>query len=175
MTKTIEDELGLPRLEDALRELGNMSEESGTLEQNEEINQEVEDIANALQNVSPSQIANRDSDGVEDHEAEANDIYEMAIRAHKDLLDLGFNIEPKNAGANAFMPSAKMLEIALKASQSKAQKKMERIRMVMEKERHDHELRKNMDEGVIDGETSPGGSIVANRNDLMEKIRKGEI
>lgn len=173
MTKAIEDELGLPRLEDALKELGESSEEMSTVP--EEVNDQVEQMANALQHVSPSKLPSRDLHGVDEHEAEANDIYEQAMRAHKDLLDLGFNIEPKNAGANAFMPSAKMLEIALKASQSKAVKKMERIRMIMEKERHDHELRNNQEEGVIDGDTSAGGSIIANRNDLMEKIRKGEI
>lgn len=165
MTKAIEDELNLPRLEDALKELG--LDESGSVE-----NAEVSAVANALENVSPSSLRSTDPMGTEDHESEADSIMAMALKAHKDLLDLGFNIEPKNAGANAFSPSAKFLEIALKASQSKADRKMEKIKAIMEQEKH----RKEMGDGVEDGEIIDNGkTIVANRNDLMEKIRKGEI
>lgn len=169
MTKAIEDELNLPRLEDALKAL---AEEQAPEEAPEVPNAEVEAMANALQNVSPSSLPT-DLLGVKAHEEEADEIIELAMRAHKDLLDLGFNIEPKNAGANAFTPSAKFLEIALKASQSKKDAKMERIRAIMEQERH----AKEMNAGVEDGEIidNGGASITANRNDLMEKIRKGEI
>jgi hypothetical protein len=113
-----------------------------------------------------------DVTGVEEHEVEADEIIKYAMGAYKDLFDLGFNMEPKNAGANAFAPALKALEIALKASQSKTDRKMEKIKAIMEQEKH----RKEMGEGVEDGEiVETGNSIVANRNDLMEKIRKGEI
>ena len=164
MTKAIEDELNLPRLEDALKEAAG---ESG-----EVVDSSVEQMANALQNVDPSKMIDSDPSGVYEHEDETNEIYDLAMKAHKDLLDLGYNIEPKNAGANAFMPSAKFLEIALKASQSKTDRKMEQIKMVMEQDRH----KKEMGETVEDAEAfDKTPSIVANRNDIMEKIRKGEI
>lgn len=95
------------------------------------------------------------------------------MRAHKDLLDLGFNIEPKHAGANAFTPAMKALEIALKASQSKTKAKMDRIRLIMEQDKHNKEMNQDVEDGeIID---NGGSSITANRNDLMDKIRKGEI
>lgn len=168
MTKALEDELNLPRLEDALKEFAAAQDEA------EPVNAEVEKMANALASTSTMAIvAATDPMGVNDHIAEADEIYGHAMTAHKDLMDLGFNIEPKNAGPNAFAPALKALEIALKASQSKSAKKMEQIRLVMEKAQHD----RDMGEGVEDGEIidNGGSSITANRNDLMDKIRKGEI
>ena len=169
MTKAIEDELNLPRLEDALKEISDAQVEEEPVS-----NPAVTQMANALASVSPTAIsAVTDPMGIQEHIAEADDVYEHALKAHKDLMDLGFNIEPKNAGPNAFAPALKALEIALKASQSKSNKKMEQIRLVMEKDKHD----KEMGEGIEDGEIvdNGGSSITANRNDLMEKIRKGEI
>jgi uncharacterized coiled-coil DUF342 family protein len=170
MTKALEDELNLPRLEDALRELAEEQEQ----EEASEGHARVDIMANALAGVSPTALAvASDPMGVQEHTTEADDIYDQAMRAHKDLLDLGFNIEPKHAGANAFTPALKALEIALKASQSKTTKKMERIRMIMDQDKHD----KEMGEGVEDGEilNTGGQTITANRNDLMAKIRKGDI
>lgn len=170
MTKRLEDELNLPRLEDALKELAQGQEE----ETPTEANPEVTAMANALASASPQAIAAAsDPMGVVEHTTEADDIYDVAMRAHKDLMDLGFNIEPKNAGPNAFAPALKALEIALKASQSKTTKRMEEIRLIMEKDKHT----KEMGDGVEDGEIidNGGASITANRNDLMAKIRNGEI
>ena len=165
MTKAIEDELNLPRLEDALAAAA--GEQAG-----EDFNPEVEQMAQALQQVAPSKLPSGDPTGVNEHEIEADTIIDTAMRAYKDLFDLGFNIEPKNAGANAFSPAAKFLEIALKASQSKTDRKMEKIKSIMEQDKH----KKEMGEDVADGEIVESGStIVANRNDLMEKMRKGEI
>lgn len=166
MTKSIEDELNLPRLEDALKEQSSNQDDSS------ENHQQIEAIAAGLQNIKPGDLENVDPSGLDIHISEADDIYEQAMKAHKDLLDLGFNIEPKHAGANAFTPSAKMLEIALKASQSKTIKKMEKIRLMLEQEAH----RREMNDGVEDGEIIDSkNSILANRNDIMEKLRKGEI
>lgn len=166
MTKQIEDELGLPRLQDALNELAAQVDDESLP------NAQVEQMANALQHVSSASMKPSDPMGVVEHEAEADDIYAQAMKAHKDLLDLGFNIESKHAGANAFAPSAKMLEIALKASQSKALKKMEALKLLMDKEAHEKDMGKDVQDGEI---IDSGSSILANRNDIMDKIRKGEI
>lgn len=168
MTKAITDELGLPSLQDALKEV---AEANGEL--TPEVNEKVQEVANALEKVNASSLKVQDVVGVNDHVDEADEIYEAAMRSYKDLMDLGFNVEPKHAGANAFTPGLKALEIALKASQSKAARKMERIRLMMEKEAHE----RDMNNGVEDGEIieNGGGSITANRNDIMAKIRNGEI
>jgi hypothetical protein len=170
MTKALEDELNLPRLEDALKEFAGVQSDEPAVE----ANAEVEKMATALAGANPQALAaTSDLMGVKEHTIEADEIYDHAMKAHKDLMDLGFNVEPKHAGANAFTPALKALEIALKASKSKNEAKMDRIRLVMEQDKH----AKEMGEGVEDGEIidNGGSSITANRNDLMEKIRKGEI
>ena len=167
MTKQSEEELGLPKIEDALKEQA--GEVTGA---DAESSEEVDSMANALQAVNAAKItASEDPMGTESHILETDEIYDEAMKAYKDLLDLGFNIESKHAGANAFTPAAKMLEIALKASQSKANKKLERIKAIMEKEQHDRDMQNNQEDGVIEGE----GSFMAFRKDVLEKIRKGEI
>lgn len=173
MTKSIEDELNLPRLEDALKAQEEAAQPEVIAE--DTVPADVEAMANALQKVDPSALMNADPMGTETHEMESNEIYDAAMSAYKDLLEMGFAIESKHAGANAFNPAMKALEIALKASQSKTNKKMERIKLIMEKEAHDHELRKNEEDGVIEGDVSGGGTMRAFRNDLMEMIRKGKI
>lgn len=168
MTKAITDELGLPSLQDALKQI---ADENGETEAD---NSAVEKMANALQAVDSKSIKRaEDPTGVDEHVDESDEIYAAAMSSYKDLMDLGFNVEPKHAGANAFTPALKALEIALKASQSKNKSKMDRIRAVMEQEAH----RREMNNGVEDGEIieGGGGSITANRNDLMAKIRSGEI
>jgi hypothetical protein len=127
MTKQIEDEFNLPRLEDALKAQAEANGEQLPAE----TNPVVENVANALQNVDPSNLKPKDPMGTEDHVEETDEIMSQALKAYQDLMDLGFNIESKHAGANAFAPAAKMLEIALKASQSKKNSKLERIRAIM--------------------------------------------
>jgi hypothetical protein len=173
MTKQIEDEFNLPRLEDALKAQAEANGEQIPIEQlPAETSPEVQNVANALQNIDPSSLKAVDPMGTTDHVMETDEIYAEAMRAYKDLLDLGFNIESKHAGANAFAPAAKMLEIALKASQSKKNSKLERIKAIMEKEVHDREMN-NASEGIIEGEGE--ASFLAHRKDLIDKIRKGEI
>lgn len=170
MTKAITDELGLPSLADALKEV---AAANGEVEETPEDNAEVAEMAHALQSYDSKNLKAQDIMGVNDHVDEADEVYEVAMKAHKDLMDLGFNIEPKHAGANAFTPSLKALEIALKASESKKKAKMERIRLIMEQDQHN----RDMNNGVEDGEIIDNGgqSITANRSDIMAKIRSGEI
>lgn len=169
MTKAITDELGLPSLQDALKQIADENGETEAVD-----NSAVEKMANALQAVDSKSIKRaEDPTGVDEHVDESDEIYAAAMSSYKDLMDLGFNVEPKHAGANAFTPALKALEIALKASQSKNKSKMDRIRAVMEQEAHRRELNNGVEDGeIIEG---GGGSITANRNDLMAKIRSGEI
>jgi hypothetical protein len=173
MTKAIEDELGLPRLEDALRAVAEASE---TLPEAQEANEEVERMSQALANVDPSQLAVSDMAGTETLEAEMNDVITTALQAHKELMDMGFNMEPKNAG-QIFTPATRMLEIAMAASKNKAEQRMKAIKIKMEKEAHDREMRNNEIEGDIEGEmpSAPEKGWTDSRDALIRKIKNGEI
>lgn len=160
MTKRIEEVLGLPSLEEVLGET-----------QTDETDAYLDGIANALA-TSDTDIEKSliDPDGSREHAKEMDAIADAAMRAHKDLIDLGFNMEPKNAGS-IFEPAARMLEIALKASQNKTDAKMKSIKLKMDKEKHDADLLKNQEEGVIDDDGS-GKGILADRNAMLSRIRE---
>ena len=168
MTKSIEDELGLPRLKDALAARDEMAV-SAPEEFTPKNNEDVDRMAQGLANLSPSSLVSIDEEGIETHDSEMNEIYGLAITAHKELLDLGFNVEAKNSG-QIFSPAAKMLSIALDASKSKSDQRLKLLRIRMEREKTDAELRgTNSEDGVIDGETVP--SFVADRNELLAQIK----
>lgn len=177
MTKQIEDELNLPRLEDALAEA--RQELAGAVD--DATQAEVERMADALQNIDPSTLINKEEEGIETHEAEMNEVIDQAMKAHKEILDLAFNVEIKHAGS-IFMPAARMLELAVTASKSKADQRLKVLKLRMEKERHNAELQKDRLNGSIEaepedanGEVPTLASIVADRNDLMKKIKDGDI
>lgn len=171
MSKVLEKEFNLPSLEDVLEAASSVKDDIHADEKSEN-EEEIRKVAKALE---IAEIEEEDiSDGVEDHSDEADDIYKKALKAFENLMDLGMTIEPKNAGANAFAPATKFLEIALKASRSKADKKTERLRLAMEKEKLDHELGKLSTDGNVDSDMS-SGAIVAHRDDVLDKIKNGEF
>jgi hypothetical protein len=177
MTTQIEDELNLPRLEDALAEA--RQELAGAVD--EATQAEVDRMADALRHLDPSSMIMKDEDGVETHEAEMNDVIDQAMKAHKEILDLAFNVEIKHAGS-IFMPAARMLELAVTASKSKADQKLKTLKLRMEREKLNADLQRDRLNGTIDAEVTDSkgdaptlASIVADRNDLMKKIKDGEL
>lgn len=164
MTDKLCETLNLPRLEDALKELGNNAAD------HENASAEVEAMAAALENATPSVISS-DEDGVEDHATEMDEIHETAMKAHGQLMVMGFNVEAKHAGS-IFNPAGKFLEIALKASRSKSDQKLALVKMKMEKEKQDAELRKNVVDGTIGDDGIPTGQLM-DRNELMKLYKQG--
>lgn len=183
MSKQIESILNLPRLEDALRDAGidmadvvqEPDEEEIDLDDVVEEEPSYEDpklakMANALQNTHSLERSLGDPEGTEEHTREMDHLYEAAMRGHKDVLDLGFNVEAKQA-AGMFQASAKFLELAMKASTNKTEARMARIKLAMEKQKLAAELKQDRDEGVIEGEAPVPGQM-ADRNELMARMRK---
>lgn len=176
MTKQIEDELNLPRLEDALaearQELENAVDEATALE--------MAQMADALKNIDPSNLITKDEEGIDTHESEMNDVIDQAMKAHKEILDLAFNVEIKHAGS-IFMPAARMLELAVTASKSKADQKLKFLKLKMDKEKLDADLQKDRLSGTIEGEVTDGAAaptlstIIADRNEVMRKIKDGDV
>lgn len=66
--------------------------------------------------------------GIHEHEKEMNEIYNIALKAHKDTILVGLTVDPKNASPG-LSASTSYLDIALKASRSKVDKKMALLRM----------------------------------------------
>lgn len=156
MTKRIEEVLGLPHAKDLLDD---------PVEENE-----TNEIISADYKGSDVSSLILDPVGLFTHEKEMDNIIDAATQAHKDSMDLAFNMEPKNA-ASVLDSAAKMLELALKASQSKVEMKNKSIDIALKKEKQDSDLNKNIQEAQIDKETTipTGEQFIAKRNDLLAK------
>lgn len=107
------------------------------------------------------------------HDKEMDDLYDVAMSAHKDMLELSFSMEPKNAG-QVLEPAAKMLEIALKASQSKVDSRIKVAKSIMERDKVNYDTKKNVDNGLIDGETPNINGYVASRNEVLKRLRQAD-
>jgi len=164
MTKKIEETLNLPSLEEIL------GDDAVSPETEEMLDQIANGLAYSDNEVERSLI---DPDGSREHAQEMDEIHNTAMRAHKDLLDMAFNMEPKNAGS-IIEPAARMLEIALKASQNKTDARMKSIKLKMDKEKHDNDLKKNQTEGVIEGEVpvQSESGYMADRNAVLKALKE---
>ncbi len=111
--------------------------------------------------------------GIKEHDKEMDDIIEVAMTAHKDLIDIGMNMEPKNAG-ELLNPAMKALDIALKASQSKIDARVKIERVNIERDKVDYETKKNVEEGEVaedDVEKLSGKPYTATREEVLAKLR----
>ncbi len=160
MTNKICDTLNIPRLEDALKEF------SESLPEVESASKEVDKMAAALGRFDPSSLDYADQEGTETHEHEMNDVYQQALKAHKEMLELGYNVEARYAGS-VFEPAARFLEIAINASRSKSEQKLKTIKLRLEREKLEADLKKNEDD-VIEAVDVSG--VLLDRNDLLKDL-----
>lgn len=160
MSDTIEEELNLPKLKEVLEILKNQEKET--------------DSNLNLEAVSAIDKATKDSEKLEkllennsisdEHETEMNEIRTEAMKSYRDMIDLGFNIDPKHAG-DIMAASVQMLKLALDASNSKIERRFRQAKLQLDKRRL--ELNTPPEEGIIQGE----GGFVADRNDILKKYQ----
>jgi hypothetical protein len=104
------------------------------------------------------------SGDVDMHDEEMDEISEMAVTAHRDLLEVGMNVDTRTAG-EILGTSATMLKIALDARNSKMDKKLRLIKLQMDKMKLDHAMAKE-DNTPVDG-----GTLTMDRNELIAQIQ----
>lgn len=123
-----------------------------------------DDIRAAMENAQDLEKTLKDINGFDAHDAEMDEISEMAVSAHKDLLELGMNVDTRTAG-EILGTSATMLKIAMDARNSKMDKKLKLIKLQMDKMKLDHALAKE-DNTPVDG-----GALTMDRNELIAQIQ----
>jgi len=180
MTKSIEDELNLPRIADALKQL----EESEIPEESHLPT--MEDITSALQDMGKMRQEFKSFDDFEGNEQKLDDLQSAALKAHQDLLDAGFNVEAKHA-ANFLEPSTQYLTLAIDAEKQKFDHKYKMLKMQMdkqklelEKEKHELNIRKvDIAERQLQGDDaevldSNEDSFMARRSDILRMAKMGQ-
>lgn len=151
-------------------------DETLNLRSMDEIN-ELEKISETLNEVDLENINTEESKvdpDINEHVTEMNEVYESAMKAHKEILDLGYSVDTKYAG-NILSTSAKFLDIAISASSSKIDKKLKKLKMDMDAYGAKLSAKNNSDEAtIIDGKevvvSEEEGGELLNRNDILTKI-----
>ena len=123
-----------------------------------------QDLEKTLKDINGFDAHDAEMDGIAIHDTEMDEISEMALSAHKDLLELGMNVDTRTAG-EILGTSATMLKIAMDARNSKMDKKLKLIKLQMDKMKLDHALAKE-DNTPVDG-----GALTMDRNELIAQIQ----
>jgi len=117
--------------------------------------------------------------GLDNIDADYDEYARKAIETFDDLVDLGKNVEDRHA-ADIFNAASSMMGNALNAKTNKAQKKLEMVKLQIQKAKLEHENEKldylkkrhlKSADGVTPEETE--GQIIATRNDMLNGILAG--
>ena len=159
MTKKLEEEFGLPPLEDVLPEVQeNANEEAfnavATMDEVHEAISISEKIDNALAEVR----------GMEVHDSEMDAIAVEAMLSYQQLMSLGMNMTDMAAG-QVFNNAANMLKIALEAKDSKVSRKLKQVDLMLKKARVDQTAKK-----LGDSDAEEINSNTFDRNELLKML-----
>lgn len=160
MTSQLEDTLGLPRLEDALKQL-NPTTEVENVE-----NDENQNLIDSLDSANEEFNVVGTEDGTFEHVQEMDELYEQAMSVHRDLVDLAFNMDSGKAGS-ILEPAVQILQVALQASKNKSSHKLNRLKLKLDQAKFEHARNNNPKNGIIESST---GGVTATRDQLLKMI-----
>lgn len=158
MTRKLTEVFDLPDLEDLDTDL------PAEFQPEPEASQE--ELEEAISNSDKINKALREVRGMNDHEAEMDEIAHQAMESFKQLMDLGHNVTDM-AAAHVFTSATQMLKVALDAKDSKVNRKLKQIDLMMKKENLDLRKAKQAesdDEGFTEAR-------VLDRNELMRIMK----
>ena len=124
-----------------------------------------DDVATALANAEEIEKEFDKIDHFDQHDEEMDELAGLAIQAHKDLQQLGMNVEVKHAG-EIFSSSSAMLKIAVDAKNNKVDKKLKLLKLQLEK------MRMDKTSGSGDPNTLEGTAVAIDRNELLKQLRQ---
>jgi len=167
MTKKLEEEFGLPPIEDIEIPLEQDEEEASLVE----IEEEIEEVSGNMQVTDKITAALPVVQGLEQLDKEMDEYANKAMTTFEDLCDLGKNVEDRHA-APIFDSASKMLTAALQAKQAKMDKKLKMIELQMRQAKLDLDTRK-VDAALKDKEEEPEeieGKFLGSRTDMLAEI-----
>lgn len=170
MTKRLEEVFNLPPMDLPETTEEDIAEVTGyTEDEMHEIMERADKIDAALPQVT----------GLDNIDADYDEYARKAIETFDDLVDLGKNVEDRFA-ADIFQAASNMMGNALNAKTNKAQKKIEMIKLQIQKARLEHEnekldylKRRHLKDGDDADTEETSGKIIATRNDVLNDILAG--
>jgi len=124
-----------------------------------------DDILVAMENAKELEKSLNEINGFDQHDIEMDELSDLAITAHKDLLELVMNVDSRLSG-EIFSTSATMLKIAVDAKNNKVDKKLRLLKLQLDKMKFDRSVEKDKDTPV------DGGELTLDRNELIAQIQK---
>lgn len=162
MTKKLEEVFGFPPIEEVNTSDHTLPDVSEEIQQQLDVATATIDMANrvdiALPTVTDMAQAERELDKL------ANTAQEQSER----LMDLGFNVDDRNAG-KIFEVAAQLLKTAVDAKTAKIDKKLKMVELQLRKARMDREEKNSDSDNVLD---ATEGGLTGNRNDIVQAILK---
>jgi hypothetical protein len=173
MSKSIQDALDLPTLENLLR----TSAPGDDINAEPEINEDGEVVE---QNALSAQVGNAlaanpvieedfDNKQAKDHADSMDKIYDETLQHSRDLMDLGYNVDTRSAG-RIFENAATMYKLALDAKNSKRKAQLDLMKLHQEQQKIDL-VEKNKGGDGQGGPLDTGSVIVEDRNELLRQLR----
>jgi hypothetical protein len=107
--------------------------------------------------------------GLDASDEEMDELANLAKDSYKDLMDLGMQVDSRFA-AEIFSTAGTMLGHAITAKTAKLNKKLKMVDLQMKKLKLDRDAAGADDTG---GATQTAQGMVLNRNDLLERLLKG--
>jgi hypothetical protein len=161
MTKKLEEVFGFPPIAEAIANLDTQPEVSDDIQEQLDFAQATIDMANRVDIALPTVT------DMASAERELDKLANMAQEQSERLMDLGFNVDDRNAG-KIFEVAATLLKTAVDAKIAKLDKKLKMIDLQLKKAKLDND-KGNEPENVLDASDS---GLVGNRNDIVQAILK---
>jgi hypothetical protein len=170
MTKKLEEVFNLPSMQLPEIEVDDIEEVQGyTTDEMMQLMARADKIDAALPQVA----------GLDKMDADYDEYARKSIEAFDDLIELGKNVEDRHS-AEIFNAASSMMTNALNAKTNKAQKKLEVIKLQIQKAKleHEHEKLDYLKKRHLKGDDSGDheeteGHIIATRNDMLNEIIAG--
>ena len=151
--KSLEEAFDLPGIDDNDDDI-NQDSEVPSLEEVSEALEHANDLEKQFSKIS----------GFDRHDEEMDELASLAIQAHKDLQDLGMNVEIRHAG-EIFSSSSAMLKIAVDAKNLKVEKKLKLLKLQLDKMKIDLTFKG-------DDRTVEGQAVKLDRNELLKQLKQ---
>ena len=123
-----------------------------------------EDVTAALEQAKDLEKQFKKMDHYDQHDTEMDELADLAIEAHRNLQDLGMNVEIRHAG-EIFSSSSQMLKIAVDAKNNKVEKKLKLLKLQLDKMRIDAVTKR-------DGDSIDGTAVKLDRNELLKQLKQ---
>lgn len=157
MTKKLEEEFNLPPIEEAT------ANQESVDNHDESVEHSITTIEEALSISEKINGALAEVRGMESHDSEMDEIAQQAVDSYEQLMSLGMNMTDMAAG-QVFNNAANMLKIALEAKDSKVNRKLKQIDLMLKKARLDQQEQKN------NPDAQEVQATMFDRNELLKMI-----